>query len=344
MQIQNLIKATRSGTARGASGGYDIARISWLNECLEACRLLPWQPSDLISARPSTRKQLAAKFDVFGDSYTELLDDRLDRLTNLLATMDKLIEPPVVSGFSTEMSTVRSTDETNMDGLSACKGFDSISGELDNVLTNPPRLPLLTESGRLALLSSEDFIGEPLIAGQLFGCFILLLHLRRPLPSPPAPGHVLPENHTHHDLHKLLGRSHYPLLTTSRNTEASDNTIETPDASVHTDIDLSESKATTSGVSFINSGFQEVHPGRRLCNRLLATDLRRLGPVVYGPLELAAHDPDSALVQIREYLSRETSLKICSDATSSFELNGPSSSPFAFSHVVLVSSLPNNAS
>lgn len=53
------------------SGTYDVVRAEWLLQSIDAGRLLPWSPADVISASPATAKLLAQSFDRYGDSFTQ---------------------------------------------------------------------------------------------------------------------------------------------------------------------------------------------------------------------------------------------------------------------------------
>ncbi|XP_076839180.1 DNA ligase 4 [Brachyhypopomus gauderio] len=59
MRVKNLIGADQ----------YDVVGASWLLECLDRKRVLPWQPRHMIHMSPSTRENFAKEYDRYGDSY-----------------------------------------------------------------------------------------------------------------------------------------------------------------------------------------------------------------------------------------------------------------------------------
>lgn len=77
MKVRNVIR----------HGAYDVLRPSWLLRSLEAGRLLPFAPEDLVHATPGTQAALAAAFDAHGDSYTAPLPDTA-ALSCLLAKVE----------------------------------------------------------------------------------------------------------------------------------------------------------------------------------------------------------------------------------------------------------------
>ncbi|XP_059410112.1 DNA ligase 4 [Carassius carassius] len=59
MRVKNLI----------SSDQHDVVWATWLLECLENKRVIPWQPRHMIHMSPSTRDHFAKEYDRYGDSY-----------------------------------------------------------------------------------------------------------------------------------------------------------------------------------------------------------------------------------------------------------------------------------
>ncbi|XP_012678745.2 DNA ligase 4 [Clupea harengus] len=59
MRVKNLI----------SSDQHDIVWASWLLECLDQTKVVPWQPRHMIHMSPSTRDHFAQEYDPYGDSY-----------------------------------------------------------------------------------------------------------------------------------------------------------------------------------------------------------------------------------------------------------------------------------
>lgn len=72
----------------------DIAKYNYLFQCENAGRMLPLQPSSLLSKSPETEERFAAAFDNFGDAFYE--DVTLEQLKQTLDDIpaDKLSEVP----------------------------------------------------------------------------------------------------------------------------------------------------------------------------------------------------------------------------------------------------------
>jgi DNA ligase-4 len=77
--VQNIAK----------SGQYSVAYVDWLLRSIAAGKLLPWTPADLLYATSSVSKQLSAKFDKFGDSYTQPLTE--ESLKYVFEQVEKMV-------------------------------------------------------------------------------------------------------------------------------------------------------------------------------------------------------------------------------------------------------------
>jgi hypothetical protein len=76
------------------TAGTDIAKYHYLFQCETAGRMLPLQPSSLLSRSPETQERFAAAFDDFGDAFYE--DVTLEQLKQTLDDIpaEKLSEVP----------------------------------------------------------------------------------------------------------------------------------------------------------------------------------------------------------------------------------------------------------
>lgn len=66
---------------------YDVVKTSWLIECLDAERLLPWLPSHMLYTSAKTAAQFALDYDAHGDSYTEDVNE--EKLREVFANVGK---------------------------------------------------------------------------------------------------------------------------------------------------------------------------------------------------------------------------------------------------------------
>ncbi|PIK62711.1 putative DNA ligase 4 [Apostichopus japonicus] len=64
LKLRNVIK----------SDVYDVVKASWLLECKENERYMPWLPSHMIHTSPDTKAKFAEDFDRYGDSFTQDVD------------------------------------------------------------------------------------------------------------------------------------------------------------------------------------------------------------------------------------------------------------------------------
>ncbi|XP_068083258.1 DNA ligase 4 isoform X3 [Anabrus simplex] len=74
------------------TGQHDVAHVDWLLRSLDQGILLPWTPTDLISASSDTRRKLNAKYDKYDDSYT--IPATIDTLKHSMAQVEKLVNDP----------------------------------------------------------------------------------------------------------------------------------------------------------------------------------------------------------------------------------------------------------
>lgn len=65
---------------------YNVVHIKWLLNSIENHKLLPWTPQNIISMTPDTEREIMLKYDVFGDSYTEL--STKENLQELLSKLE----------------------------------------------------------------------------------------------------------------------------------------------------------------------------------------------------------------------------------------------------------------
>jgi DNA ligase-4 len=77
------------------SGRYSVAHVDWLLRSLAAGKLLPWTPADLLYATSTISKQLSAKYDKFGDSYTQPLTE--DSLKYVFEQVEKMVTDVLIS-------------------------------------------------------------------------------------------------------------------------------------------------------------------------------------------------------------------------------------------------------
>lgn len=77
------------------SGRYSVAHVDWLLRSIAADKLLPWTPADLLYATSTISKQLSAKYDKFGDSYTQPLTK--DSLKYVFEQVEKMVTDVLIS-------------------------------------------------------------------------------------------------------------------------------------------------------------------------------------------------------------------------------------------------------
>ncbi|XP_071488614.1 DNA ligase 4-like [Diadema antillarum] len=77
LKVKNIISSDR----------YDVVKTSWLIECLDAGRVLPWLPSHMLHTSPETKVQFALDYDPYGDSYTK--DVTEEKLKEVFANVEK---------------------------------------------------------------------------------------------------------------------------------------------------------------------------------------------------------------------------------------------------------------
>lgn len=79
------------------SGQYTVAHVDWLLRCIAAKELLPWTPADLLHATSTVSKQLSAKYDKFGDSYTQPLTE--ESLKYVFEQVEKEVSSVLISAY-----------------------------------------------------------------------------------------------------------------------------------------------------------------------------------------------------------------------------------------------------
>ncbi|KAG8430044.1 hypothetical protein GDO86_018598 [Hymenochirus boettgeri] len=71
-----------------SSNKHDVVRVSWLLECFENKKPVPWQPQHMIHMCPITAEHFACEYDCYGDSYMTdtseyQLKDVFNRMSNI---------------------------------------------------------------------------------------------------------------------------------------------------------------------------------------------------------------------------------------------------------------------
>ncbi|XP_072034969.1 DNA ligase 4-like [Amphiura filiformis] len=66
---------------------YDVVRVCWLLECLDAKQCLPWLPSHMIHTSPDSAAAFALQYDRHGDSYTA--DVTVEKLKQVLNSVQQ---------------------------------------------------------------------------------------------------------------------------------------------------------------------------------------------------------------------------------------------------------------
>ncbi|XP_070569622.1 DNA ligase 4-like [Ptychodera flava] len=77
VRVQNIIRCNE----------YDVVKVTWLLDCLEKGRFLPWLPSHMIHLSPDTAEEFALEYDRHGDSYTE--DVTIPKLTEIFQKVEE---------------------------------------------------------------------------------------------------------------------------------------------------------------------------------------------------------------------------------------------------------------
>ncbi|PNF19465.1 hypothetical protein B7P43_G02347 [Cryptotermes secundus] len=77
------------------SGRYSVVHVDWLLRSIAAGELLPWTPADLLYATSTVSEQLSAKYDMFGDSYTQPLNK--DTLKYVFEQVEKMVIDVLIS-------------------------------------------------------------------------------------------------------------------------------------------------------------------------------------------------------------------------------------------------------
>lgn len=86
------------------SGKNDVVKLSWLQKCLQAERVLPFCPDDMIFVTEKTKSQLIKRFDKFGDGYDINID--AEGLKKLFASM------PIQCNIDADKSSISSIQST----------------------------------------------------------------------------------------------------------------------------------------------------------------------------------------------------------------------------------------
>ncbi|XP_031573134.1 DNA ligase 4-like [Actinia tenebrosa] len=61
LRVNNIIKDAK----------HDVVKASWLIDCLNQVKLLPWLPIHMIHRSPTTEEKFAMQYDSYGDSFTQ---------------------------------------------------------------------------------------------------------------------------------------------------------------------------------------------------------------------------------------------------------------------------------